>query len=408
MDERRALVSGASIAGLAAAYWLERTGWSVSIIERAEAFRDGGQNVDVRGSAHEVVERMGLSATIRALTTTEVGTRFVDAHGAAVGEFPVRAGRDGPTAELEILRGDLARSVRDLLGESTSLRFGEQIESVRQGPATATVALASGAEETYDLAVVAEGVRSRTRDAVFGDGVRRRPLGLTMVYGTIERTADDDRWWNWYTATGKRQVTLRPDDVGTTRATLAYLTGKDELTGRDELTDAAPQQRQRILRRVFAGAGWQAERVLDGFERSGDVYADDLTQIRMDRWSRGRVVVLGDAAWCVTPLGGGGSSLALLGAYVLAAQLSTARGDVEAGLRRYEQWMRPVVQRTQKLPPGVPRLAYPSSRLGVRVQRASVRLASSTAVRGIAGRMLGAAAEADRQLPVLVPSSPAA
>lgn len=392
MTVHRALVSGASIAGLTTAYWLERIGWHVDVLERAPAFREGGQNVDVRGMAREVIARMGLAETVRALTTTEEGTRFVDTDGATIGEFPAREGNDGLTAELEILRGDLAGSIRDLLGDTTTIRFGEQIAALT---GTGHVSFGSGDTAQYDLVVVAEGVRSSTRDLLFAGEVKRDPLNLTVVYGTIERTETDDRWWNWYTADEQRQVALRPDNTGTIRATLAYL---DE---DDDLAEAGEEQRSARLRRVFAGAGWQTDRVLCGFEQSDDVHVDCLTQIRMRTWSRGRVVVVGDAAWCVTPLGGGGASLALVGPYVLAAYLSEAPGDLEGALRSYEQWMRPVVDRTQRLPPGVPRLAFPKTQIGVRLQHAGVRIAGSEPGRAAVSRLTAKTADTGQELPWL-------
>ncbi|GMA33016.1 FAD-dependent monooxygenase [Litorihabitans aurantiacus] len=396
----RVLISGASIAGLATAFWFERIGWRVDVVERAEAFREGGQNVDVRGAARAVVDRMGLTEAVRDLTTTEEGTRFVDAEGGTVGEFPAREGEDGPTAELEILRGDLAGAIRDRLGDAVALRFGDTIAEVDDGAATAPVRVtfASGRVGEYDLVVVAEGVRSATRARVLPpDAIERDPLGLTMVYGTIPRTADDDRWWRWYTATDQRQVTLRPDNVGTTRATLAWLTDRDDLVG------VPAAERDAVLTEVFDGAGWETERVLAGLRASDDVYLDHLEQIRLARWSQGRVAFVGDAAWCVTPPGGGGASLALLGGYVLAASVST-HSDLADGLRAFEEWLRPVVEETQKLPPGVPRLAYPHSALGVGVLRAGVRVAASAPVRALAGRAMGSAAESDRELPELRPA----
>ena len=120
-----------------------------------------------------------------------------------------------------------------------------------------------------------------------------------------------------------------------------------------------------MLRERFADAGWQAPRILDGFASSDDLYVDHLTQISIPAWHRNRVCLAGDAAWCVTPIGGGGASLALLSGYVLAAQLSTPDLPVTAALDAYEEWMRPVVDSVQKLPPGIDHLAYPRTRIGV-------------------------------------------
>src|SRR3712207_2588050 len=102
----RALVSGAGIAGLTTAFWLGRAGWEVEVVERFATFRDGGQNIDVRGAAREVLTRMGLEDVVRRRSTTEQGTAVLNGRGRPVARFPVED-PDGPTAELEILRGDL-------------------------------------------------------------------------------------------------------------------------------------------------------------------------------------------------------------------------------------------------------------------------------------------------------------
>jgi 2-polyprenyl-6-methoxyphenol hydroxylase-like FAD-dependent oxidoreductase len=398
--ERRALVSGASVAGLATAFWLHRVGWQVRVIERAERFRDGGQNVDVRGVARDVLDRMGLTDEVAARTTTEKGTRFVDADGGSLAEFPRIEGTDGPTAELEILRGDLARVLLASLPDDVEIAYGTAVTAVEDHPTHVTARLTDGTAAEADLLVVAEGVRSTTRGLVMPDLVTATPLDLAMVYGTIEKGADDDGWWNWYAAPRSRQVTTRPDPVGTTRATLAWVSPSDELT------DASPARRIELLSEVFDDAGWQSSRVVEGFARSDDVYADHLTQISMSRWSRGRTVATGDAAWCVTPLGGGGCSLALTGAYVLAAALARGADDLPRALRAYEAWMRPLTDRAQQLPPGMPRLAYPRSRWGLAVRSLLIRLAGSPPLaRRVAARM-GDVATDERALPSLAGAGP--
>ncbi|MEV4279846.1 FAD-dependent oxidoreductase [Actinoplanes xinjiangensis] len=388
MTSPRALVTGAGIAGLSTAYWLARAGWDVTVLERFSAFRDGGQNIDVRGAAREVLSRMGLEEAVRGLGTTEQGTALVDGDGRVIARFPVED-PDGPTAELEILRGDLAGVILGALPDSVTVRYGDQIEGVRDDGTSVEVTLMSGPAERYDLVVIAEGVRSRTRDLIPGLTVTRRELGVTMAYGTIARTGDDDRWWRWYSAEGGRQITLRPDRTGTTRATLAF-------TGDGDLGDLPLDRVRAELRGRFHDAGWQAERVVDGFARSDDVYLDRLTQIVMPSWSAGRVCVTGDAAWCVTPLGGGGTSLAMVGGYVLAAYLS--RAEVGVALTRYEQWMRPLIEDAQKLPPGTPGLFYPTSAAGVRALRLAARIGSTGVLRRLTAR-IGHVARTGRALP---------
>jgi 2-polyprenyl-6-methoxyphenol hydroxylase-like FAD-dependent oxidoreductase len=385
----RAVISGASIAGLSAAFWLRRTGWEVTVIERAPAFRDGGQNVDVRGVGREVLRRMGLFDAVKAQNTTETGTVFVNADGTVRGELP-SDDHDGATAELEILRGDFARTILDHLPDGVDIRYGDTIEQVVDGPATLAITTAAGHRLDADLLVIAEGVRSTTRDRLFPADVDRHELGITMVFGTIPRTPSDDDRWRWFTAVGGRQIHLRPDNHGTTRAILAYARGED-------LTRVDHAEALARLRDRFADAGWEAPRILDAFDTSDDVYIDHLTQIRMSTWHRGRVVLAGDAGWCVTPLGGGGASLALVSGYVLAASL-TAADEPEKALVAYEEWMRPLVDDVQKLPPGLERFAYPQTRVGVAARAAVDKVLTSRLMAPLAAK-LTQVADTDRPLP---------
>lgn len=393
----RVLVSGASVAGPAVAALLAAAGFAVTVLERAPALREGGQNIDVRATGREVLRRLGLEDAVRARSTGEVGTRFVDEDGGTVAEFGVddREGTDGPTAELEILRGALSRILVDACPDDVTWRFGDHVVAVEQDDDGVDVVLASGDRERYDLLIVAEGVGSATRSLVLGDEVEERPLGMYAAYGTIARTADDDDWWRALIAPGSRQASLRPDDVGTTRANLNFLVGEPVLADLDEAGTRA------ALRERFAGVGWEVPRILDGFDAADDLYVDWLRQVRSPTWHRGRVCLLGDAAWCVTPIGGGGASLALTGAYVLAAYLSQADGTGDGWARAfasYEDWLRPVVDEAQDLPPGVPRIAAPSSRAGVQVLRWGTKVAALPPVRTIAQR-LTSGPEAEEELP---------
>jgi 2-polyprenyl-6-methoxyphenol hydroxylase-like FAD-dependent oxidoreductase len=406
MTARHAVISGASIAGLSAAWWLRRTGWDVTVVERAPAFRDGGQNVDVRGVAREVLDRMGLVDAIRAVNTTETGTVLVDRDGRVTTELP-SDGPDGATAELEVLRGDFARVVLDGLPDGVQFVYGETIQDVEDGDASVvpdrvTITTSAGRVLHADLLVIAEGVRSRTRDRVFtADGdVDERDLGVTMVFGTIPRIPSDDDRWRWYTAVGGRQVHLRPDPYGTTRAILAHA-GVDDLVGLDRAAMLAK------LRDRYADAGWQTDRVLDGFADSDDVYLDELTQIRMPHWQRGRVCVIGDAAWCVTPMGGGGASLALTSGYVLAASLQAVdrgygltQADLDAAFVSFDDWLRPLVDQIQGIPKGIVHFAYPQTRLGLAARRVADRVLMSKLLAPVTAK-LTRVADTDRPLPEL-------
>lgn len=391
---RHVLITGASIAGNALAWWLGRNGFEVTVVERAPAFRDGGQNVDVRGAARTVLERMGLLQTVRENGTGESGVRFVDRDGATVAEFPLEElGGDAFTAELEILRGDLARLLYDGARGHAHYRFGDAIDSVETSATGARVRFDSGSQDDYDLVLVAEGVGSSTRERVFPGENAPRWLDVTMGYFTIPKGAGDGAMARWYTAPGGRSVFLRPDRKGSTRA---VLTLQGPAQGNEGL---APERQKAFLRDHFAGAGWETARVLDGMEQAEDFYFDVLRQVKMARWSNGRVALAGDAAWCTTPLGGVGASLSLIGAYVLAGELCGRGGDVgadvdvEAALAAYERIMRPLAEKGQDVPKFGPRLAQPHSRLGVHLQSALLHLASLPGLRTLVAKAVAGRAD---------------
>ncbi|GHE08417.1 FAD-dependent monooxygenase [Klenkia taihuensis] len=374
------LVSGASVAGPTTASWLARAGHDVTVVERADSLRDEGQNIDVRGAAREVLRRMGLEEAALAHGTGEQGTVLLGEGGRELARFPASTDdTTGPTAELEILRGRLGQLLFEHTQDDVAYRFGDQIAALDQDPDGVDVTFLSGKEERYDLVVLADGVNSRSRDLVLPDAPRRY-LGMVIAYLTIPRIDDDTDWWRWYVAGQGRGVNLRPDDTGTQRAMLNLMT---DVRGIDVLDRDAQVT---LLRRAFAGAGWQTDRILAELD-DAPMYLEDLSQIHLDRWSVGRVVLTGDAAWCATPVSGIGTTLALSGAYTLAACLA-AHDDHRAAFADYDARMRPFVEKGQSLPPGTPGLANPQTDLGRKVLGTALKLAASPVAKKL-GTALG-------------------
>ena len=381
------MISGASIAGPTLAFWLLRYGLRPVVIERAGALRLGGQNVDVRGAARVVARRMGIEDDIRAATTGEQGLRFVDDRGRTRAEFPAgTSSSDGFTAELEILRGDLARILYDRTRDGTEYIFGDHITGLDEAGDRVTVSFARGESRDLDLVIAADGIRSTTRALVLGDEPQIRELGLYMAYFTIPRTSTDDAWWRWYNAPGGRTINLRPDNVGTTRVMLSFMF---EPRGYDRL---GPDEQRQVLRRVYRDAGWEAPRVLAALGDAADMYFESIGQVRAPRWSRGRVALVGDAGYCASPISGMGTSLALTGAYVLAGELARHQDHREA-FASYERILRPYVAKAQKLPPGAPRLAHPRTRPGIAVFNAALRLAARAQASGVGSKILASPAD---------------
>lgn len=380
---RRILITGGSVAGNTAAWSLGRAGLDVTVVERAPGFRDGGQNIDVRGPGREVLRRMGLEQAALEQGTGEEGTAWVDADGRIKAQFlTTESTGDGPTAEMEILRGDLARLLYESARAHAAYRFGDHVTAIAQDRDGARVTFASGVTKRYDAVVIAEGVGSATRRLVFPGENDPRWMDLTIAYFTIPRAADDDRLWRWYNAPGGRSVSLRPDRHGTARAMLSI----QQPPGGEQ--DWSPDRQKAWLRERFTDAGWQSARVLDGLDATDDFYFDVLRQVRMKRWSSGQVVLTGDAAWCATPIAGYGTTLAIVGAYVLAGEM--ARGDdLAAAFAAYERVMRPMVEEAQGVPKIAPRLMNPHSRAGIRVLHGVLVAASSPVVRGVSGKLFG-------------------
>ncbi|MBB6573711.1 FAD-dependent monooxygenase [Xanthomonas arboricola] len=379
---RRILITGASVAGNTVAWALAQQGFDVSVVEQTAQFRDGGQNIDVRGVGREVLQRMGLEQAALDHGTGEEGTAWVDDHGHAVATFKTDdMDGDGPTAELEILRGDLARLLYDAARQKAEYRFGDRIASIDDDGEAATVHFQSGRSDRFDAVIVAEGVGSATRELLFPGENDPRWMDLTIAYFTIARTADDDRLWRWYHATGGRSISLRPDQHGTTRAMLSLQKAPEGEQDWDLATQKA------YLRERFADAGWQAARVLDGMDTTDDFYFDALRQVRMPRWHAGRVVLTGDAAWCATPLAGIGATLAVTGGYVLANEIARA-ATMEQAFAAYADAMRPMVEQGQGVPKIGPRLMNPHSRLGIQLLHGALKFASQPSIQNIAAKLM--------------------
>ncbi|ATI78709.1 FAD-dependent monooxygenase [Sphingobium yanoikuyae] len=378
---KRILITGASVAGNTIAAVLSGHDYEVLVVERAEAFRDGGQNVDVRGVGREVLRRLGLEAAALDHGTGEEGTVWVNEDGSEAARFAVdKNGNDGPTAEMEILRGDLARLLYNAAKDRASYRFGDDIKAVDDTPNGARVTFSSGKTETFDAVIVAEGVGSSTREMVFKGENDPQWMDMTIAYLTIPRSDDDDRMWRWFNAPGKRSVSLRPDQHGTTRAMLSL---SKEAEGEQ---DWDVERQKAFLHERFADAGWKTPRILAAMDGTDDFYLDVLRQVRLPRWSLGRVVLTGDAAWCATPLAGIGTTLAVTGAYVLAQEL-IRNTDIDAAFQAYEDQMRPMVKDGQGVPKIAPRLMHPKSQLGISLLHGVLGVASSDLVRNLSAKI---------------------
>lgn len=365
MSIPRVLISGASVAGPALAYWLVRAGCKVTIVERAPSLRNTGQGVDVRDTARDVIKRMGIFDRIRDKSSHEEGLEVVDSNNHCFARFGVdNSGKgEGITSDIEILRGELAGILFDVTKDDVSYIFGDTIESLEETDNEIRVNFANGTSTTaFDLVVAADGIRSKTRGIAFGNGSSQvRSLNSYVSYFSIPPSDTDTMWSRVHWFMGGRNMVLRPDNVGLTRAFLsltAYDKSDERLVRLENASKEGIPAQKALVQDLFQDADWEISRILKGMHESKDFYMQQVAQVRLNRWSSGRVTVVGDAGYAPSPFTGMGTSLAFIGAYILAGEISRQPNNISVALESYERVLRPYVERIQKLPPGIPWYVY--------------------------------------------------
>ncbi|KPC71870.1 FAD-dependent oxidoreductase [Streptomyces sp. NRRL WC-3753] len=337
-----ALVSGAAIAGPALAYWLNRHGYAVTVVEKARTIRSGGYPIDVRGAALDVVERMGILPQLRDAHVDLRRLTFLDADGGEVASLHPHAVTGGATGrDLEIRRGDLTDALYMAVRDDVEFLFDDSVDTLHQSGHGVDVTFRGGGSRTFDLVLGADGMHSRTRETVFGPEERfRRYLGHCFAVFTMPNTyglSHETVMWNTPGRTAALYAVGDDDEVH------AFLNFARPEPPHDAFGD--PQAQRDLVAQVFADAGWKVPDILTALDDADDLFFDAVSQIRMPRWSSGRVALVGDAAHAPSFLTGQGTSLALIGAYHLAGAL--ADGDHEAGFAAYERGARDLVTRTQ-------------------------------------------------------------
>lgn len=383
----RVLIVGGGMAGDALAVMLGRAGWDVTVAELAGGVRSGGQTVDLRGPSTAVLDRLGLLGAARARLVTQRGIAWVDRDGRDLGRMPVEAfAGAGFVSEFELLRLDLAQLLHDAARLTAELRFGETVEQVQERCDGVEVVFRSGGTSRFDLVVGADGTHSRVRELTHGaESLFRRPLGLAHAWYTLHEsdgTPELDGWWLTHNALDRRTVEARPGHSG--QQEIGFSFAAHELPDR---RDKAAQVE--LLHRRFAGVGWRAPELLQHASTAEDFAMDTFDQIRVPAWHTERTVLLGDAAWCASPLSGLGTALALAGADALAASLGApgpAGAAPTAALVAFERAFRPTVEAAQKLIPGRVRMYAPRTRIGSRATIATYRAAQSAPISALLTR----------------------
>ncbi|KAF2655828.1 FAD/NAD(P)-binding domain-containing protein [Lophiostoma macrostomum CBS 122681] len=380
MSQLRVLVVGASIAGPMTAYWLAKTGAQITVIERFPALRTNGQQVDIRTAGVTVMGKIaGMEAAVRSKTTTMEGMTLVRSDGRPYGTLKPTGdpNQQALISEYEILRGDLAAILYDLTKDNERIKyvFGEQVASIQQHEKEnepVTVEFANGYPKSeYDLVVACDGAASRTRAIGFGCGVRDHihATNIWHAYFSTRRDMLEGRKnGEGFAAPEGRVFFVGPDpEPNVNRVGFMCAHKKNDQAGMQEFRDALKQGDallKNYIAKRYAGVGWKSDEVIEEMMDSKDFYGSEIMQVKVPTLHKGRFVLVGDAGYSPGPTGGG-TTLAIAGAYFLAGEILRNKDNIEAGLQAYEKQMKPLTDDLQKIPPGVPGVFCPQTAWGL-------------------------------------------
>jgi 2-polyprenyl-6-methoxyphenol hydroxylase-like FAD-dependent oxidoreductase len=368
----RVLVSGASVAGPVLAYWLSRFGFHPTVVERTQELRfgSGGHAVDLFGPALQIMEWMGLLSQVQdASTHTEIISFIREGHRPV--DVAAELMSEGVSARhVEIMRGELAKIIYDSGRADIDYVFGNSMTSLEETDHGVNVSFRRGSPQTFDLVIGADGLHSITRRLAFGEEHRfLHFLGGYLAVFTAPNYLDLHQQMLGCADVGRTAAIYPVRDTGEARVLFLWRTPTQHGYDRHDLA-----AQRRLIHNLYGDMGWEAPRLLIELDHADDLYLDSISTIVMDSWSRGRVSLVGDAGYSPGPAVGGGTSLAVVGAYVLASELAAANGDHGRGLAAYEQILRPAVQQSQRIGPFVLNTLIPRSGVQLWAMAQAIRL----------------------------------
>lgn len=340
MKNKHILISGAGIAGLTLAYWLKRYGFIPTLVEKHPSLRAGGYKIDIRGVALEVIKRMECHSAIRESRTDIRGATFVDRSGKQLTKISGDLAGYRKEGDLEINRGDLCQILWRAL-EGVECLFGDSVTALKENEHGVEVEFEQNSPRQFDLVIGADGLHSAVRKLAFGDeSLFLRDLGLFVSVYTIPNFLHLDRWEIEY---------YEPQRYVNVYSTSGDQNAKANFAFPSCTMPSTQAEQQKMLEEAFQGVGWEVPRLLAAMKDSPDFYFDAAAQIHMPCLSKGRISLVGDAGYAPSPLAGQGTSVALVGAYVLAGELAEAKGDHTKAFQSYEKRIKHFVEKNQKL-----------------------------------------------------------
>ena len=365
------VISGAGIAGPTLAWWLQRAGHEITLIEQAPEFRTGGYVIDFWGVGYEVARRMGLEPAILETGYSVDCVRFVDRQGKPRATLPVSVFSkelDGRFTSLP--RGDLAALIYGSVKDRIRTRFGNSLASVEQDASKVFCTLQTGRTLEADMLIGADGLHSKTRDLVFGpEQAFERDLGFRVAAFKVKGYRPREE--GVYVSHNEPGISMSRFSMANDETLFLLVYRPGYAFGARPENDAEVRD---TLRAGFRQAGWEAPAIMEAMSDADEIYFDVVSQIEMPSWSKGRVGLVGDSSACVSLLAGEGTGLAMTEAYVLAGELARAGNDVPAALAAYEDRLKPFLERKQKAARSTATSFAPKTAFGIWLRNLVVNL----------------------------------
>ncbi|MFI1916765.1 FAD-dependent monooxygenase [Nocardia sp. NPDC020380] len=368
----RILISGASIAGPVLAYWLTRHGFSVTVVERAPSLRKtGGHAVDLFRPAMDISEKMGVLPRVEE-RATGTSRMTLCPEGA---KRPVRVDLSkifnaASDRHAEVMRDDLSEIYYDATRDDVEYLFADSITDISPD---GDVRFESSPPRHFDLVIGADGLHSNVRRLVFGEeSAFSNHIGAYLGVLTLPGTFGRDGELLIHVGVGRTAGMYWARHLDEARA--LFLFRSDHQLDYDHRD---PTTQKSLLRTAFADFHPDVNHWLAELDRTPSFYFDSITQLRMTTWSKGRVTLVGDAGYCPGPAVGGSTTLAILGAYILAGELARANGDHTQAFPAYERAMAPHIQGSREVALSAANTLVPTSRLGLSALTQATRLISA-------------------------------
>ena len=370
-SNKNILISGAGIAGTTLAFWLKKFGFNPTIVEHAPKLREGGYAIDFWGAGFDVAEQMGILPNLDKadIKIPEVKKKKKKGKRKCGINYPKLKKLMNDRA-FTLLRSDLSKIIYDHLEKDVEIIFGDSITSIEQSPTNITVTFRSGKIRDFHLVIGADGLHSIVRDLVFGDESQfEKFFGYyTSSYTITDNMIDRNAFLMFNTPS--KQTAIYSTGESKTTTTFFIFSSPQKIPYSHHNIEAQKQ----ILRNEFEGVGWRCPDLLAKMDTAPDFYFDVVSQIQMSHWSKDRVTLVGDACDCPSLLSGQGSTLAMVGAYILAGELKKANGNYKTAFERYENIFKPFIGDKQKIAQGFAKSFVPQSKFGIWIRNIGIRL----------------------------------